>query len=248
MRISKILFIALALAYAVMWAGGIGSHILQGRPPAHMWWTAPAFLLLAGLLVLATSSRAEIKALVAAAVIGIASELIGVRYGFLYGEYVYTDALRPLVFGVPLVMTSAWMVLVAYVRQMVLSFRLPAWAEITAASLWMTGIDVVIDPLAGGPLGYWRWVEGGPYYGIPARNFLGWFMISLVIFSAARAVAGSERRPNIVARSVGLSIVLFFTSLALIHGLALAAAAGAALCLIHYAFFPLTLKSATSGR
>jgi putative membrane protein len=232
---AKILVAPLALAYSVMWAGGIGSHLLHGGPPAHMWWAATVFLALAGLILLATSNADEIRALVAAAAIGVASEVAGVRYGFLYGEYAYTDALRPLVFGVPLVMASAWMVLAAYVRQVVSFFRLPAWAEITAASLWMTAIDLVIDPLAAGRLGYWRWHEGGRYYGIPARNFLGWFIVSLLIFSLIGALEGGRRRANPWARLTGLSIVVFFTTIALIHGLMLAFSAGAALCLLDLA-------------
>lgn len=232
---SRILVAPLALAYAVMWAGGIGSHILHGGTPAHMWWAAPVFLALAALIVIATSNRKEIRALVAAAALGVTSELIGVRYGFLYGEYAYTDALRPLAFGVPVVMAGAWMVLAAYVRQMVLFFRMSVWAEITAASLWMTAIDLVIDPLAAGLLGYWRWLEGGLYYGIPARNFLGWFLVSLSIFSLIRAFEGGNRRPNRWARLTGLSIIMFFTAIALIHGLMLAGSAGVTLCLLDLA-------------
>jgi putative membrane protein len=232
-RISKILLALLVIAYIVMWAGGVGTHVLQGGTPEHMWWAAPVFLLLASLIVLVTSDATEIKALALAAIIGIGSEIVGVRAGFLYGEYIYTDALRPVALGVPLVMASAWMVLAAYIRQMMSFFRLPAWGEVAAASLWMTAIDLLIDPLAAGPLGYWRWLEGGRYYGIPARNFLGWFIVSVLIFSLTGALFKNRRAANLWASLVGLSIIVFFTAMALIHGLRPVGYIGIMLCLLH---------------
>jgi Carotenoid biosynthesis protein len=51
---------------------------------------------------------------------------------------------------------------------------------------WMTAIDLLIDRLAAVALGYWRGAAPGAYYGIPARNFLGWFIVSLLIFAMVR--------------------------------------------------------------
>jgi uncharacterized membrane protein len=103
-----------------MWIGGVSSHILYGGPPAEAGWAAPVFLVLAGLITLVTASPANLGGLLAAAGAGLIAECIGVRYGFLFGRYVYTDALRPLLLGAPLVMASAWMILFAYVKQTLL--------------------------------------------------------------------------------------------------------------------------------
>jgi uncharacterized membrane protein len=71
----------------------------------------------------------------------------------------------------------------------------------------------------------------GAYYGVPARNFLGWFVVSFMIFGIIR----QRPQPDLWARSVGLSILLFFTVIALAYQLALAASVGLALSLTHLA-------------
>lgn len=218
-------------AYAVMWLGGVGGQALTGRPPADAAWASGVFLLLAGLIVMLTSRPAELAGLAAASLVGFMAEVVGVRHGFLFSPYRYTEVLQPQLFAVPLVMTCAWMVLVAYVRQMLIGLGLTARVEVLAAASWMTAIDLVIDPLAANQLGYWRWSGTGSYYGIPWRNFAGWFMVSLLIFGLVR----QRWRPNPWARFTGLSIVLFFTAIALAAGLWLAALIGLGLCALHLA-------------
>jgi len=224
---------ALILAYAVMWVGGVGHYVLVGGPPMDAPWAASVFLLLAGVIVAVTSvkvgAKRDLLGLFAAAGLGFVAEIIGVRYGFLFSPYGYTSVLQPQLFAVPLVMLSAWMVLLAYVRQMLARLDLPHWIEAVLAAAWMTAIDLVIDPLAANQLGYWRWAKSGVYYGIPLHNFIGWFGVSFLIFGLVR----QRWRENVFARYVGLSIVAFFSAIALSYGLWLAGGIGAALCFIH---------------
>jgi uncharacterized membrane protein len=225
------LLLGLALAYAVMWAGGIGHYALVGKPPLDAPWAASLFLLLAGVLVLLTSARRDWLGLSAAAALGFLSELLGVKYGAIFSPYQYTDVLQPQLAGVPLVMLSAWLVLLAYTWQMLRPLRLSAWLEAGLASAWMTALDLVIDPLAANQLGYWRWAQPGAYYGIPLHNFVGWFLVSLVIFIVVR----QRWQPNVWAHWIGLGITIFFTAIALSFGLWLAGAVGLALCGVHAA-------------
>jgi putative membrane protein len=227
----KVILTALAGAYIALWIGGVGAHTLYGGPPADAQWTAPVFLLLAGLIVLATASLANLTGLLAAAGIGFIAEYIGVSRGFLFGQYAYTGTLKPLLLGVPLVMACAWMILFAYVKQMLLPFKLSRPVETLISGVWMVAMDLLIDPLAANRLGYWRWIDVGAYYGVPWRNFLGWFVVSLLIFG----IIGQRPQSDLWARSVGLSILLFFTIIALACQLALAASAGIALSLAHLA-------------
>ena len=235
LKLKSFALAALTAAYAVMWIGGVGHYALYGGPPLAAPWAASVFLLLAGLLVVITSRKKDLMGLFIAALLGFVAEIIGVRYGFIFGPYRYTEVLQPQLFSVPLVMFSAWLALVAYCRQMLMktlmNLKLPALVETTLAALWMTAIDLVIDPLAANQLGYWRWARSGAYYGIPLRNFIGWFVVSFIIFSGFRSVS----QENQVARYVGLSIVLFFTAIALSFGLVLAGSIGLGLCLAHLA-------------
>ena len=235
LKLRRVLLLAAAALYAVMWAGGIGAYVFRGGPGPHEAWTAPAFLALAAALVLGTSPARQAGWLVVVLLAGYASEYIAVQCDCIFGPYFYTDVLAPRLFGVPVVMSAAWMVLIAYVKGMLLAYRLRAWTEILIASAWMTAIDLVIDPLAAGPLHYWQWQTGGPYYGIPWSNFAGWFVVSAVIFAMLRLDA-TRWRDNRWAVHVGASIVAFFTVIALSHGLWLCGAAGLLLLVVHSRF------------
>lgn len=223
----------LIVAYVVMWLGGVGHYVFIGGPPMNAPWAASVFLLLAGAIVAVASvkesAKRDLLGLFAAAALGFIAEILGVRYGFLFSPYKYTAILQPQLFAVPLVMFSAWMVLVAYVRQMLIGLNLPGWLEALLAAAWMTAIDLVIDPLAANQLGYWRWAKPGLYYGIPLHNFIGWFVVSWAIFSVIRP----RWQRNVFASFVGLSIVLFFSLIALSYGLLLAGGIGLMLSAIH---------------
>ncbi|MCC6699525.1 MAG: carotenoid biosynthesis protein [Candidatus Hydrogenedentes bacterium] len=225
----KRLLAALGAAYIFFWLGGVGAYWFLGEPPAHVAWTAPLFLSLAGVLVLLTAAREDRPRILACGAVGLLAEMVGVHTGFPFGSYIYTKALYPHVVGVPLVMVCAWFILVAYVQEMLREAALPAWARVGVGAVWLTSIDLIIDPLAAGPLKYWVWEYPGIYYGIPATNFAGWLLVSLAVC----AIAGQTWRPNPHARPIGLSIILFFTSIALAKGMLLAAAIGALLCILH---------------
>ena len=230
----RYLLLAGGALYVVMWVGGVVAYIFRGGPGPHEAWTAPAFLALAAALVLGTSGRREVVLLAVAMALGFVSEYVAVQCGCIFGPYSYTDVLFPRVLEIPLVMSAAWMILVGYVKVMLVPRAWPAWVEVIAASLWMTAIDLVIDPVAAGPLRYWSWVNAGAYYGIPASNFLGWFLVSAVIFIVLRAAPGPWA-DNIWTRRIGLSVIVFFTVIAASLGLWLAALAGAVLIGLHVA-------------
>jgi putative membrane protein len=78
----------------------------------------------------------------------------------------------------------------------------------------MTYIDLTVDPVATLAFDYWRWTRPGFYYGIPASNYAGWFLVSALLLSAA-----GPRRPNAAAAVVGAAVMLFFGLVALAHGL-----------------------------
>lgn len=104
-------------------------------------------------------------------------EFVGSRTGVLFGRYDYTDRLRPQIARVPVVIPLAWIMMMA-----------PAWA---VARLLVPGAGPLgFALLAGGAFaawdlfldpqmvtwGFWRWHDGGPYFGIPLRNLVGWFL------------------------------------------------------------------------
>jgi len=230
----RVLLAALVIAYVILWFGGVGHYLFIGAVAAEQNWLASAFLTVAGLIVLlSTTSRGCLIRLIIVGGFGLLFELCGVRVGLPFGRYAYTGVLQPTVFGVPVVMAFAWMALVAYVQQMLRRFDLQRWSSALAGAAWMTAIDLVIDPLAANGLGYWRWMERGNYYGIPSSNFAGWFVCSFLLFVMFR----QHRRANLWASLTGASIILFFTLIALSFHLFIAAFIGFGLCAVHFLLF-----------
>jgi putative membrane protein len=201
---------ATLFVYLVLWFGGAATYAAGLAPPPQFWWTAPLFLVLAGFIALwGTTGRERADALIAAAV-GFAMELVGVKTGLPFGSYRYTEVLWPTAFGVPVVIAFAWMLLALYARDILSTFdRRPLLRWLSAAAL-MVAFDLVIDPLAAGPLGYWRWEGRGTYYGIPAQNFFGWFATGAIIF----AFFGHRWPRRGWAHFAGASVMLFFALIA----------------------------------
>src|SRR5207248_2740604 len=62
------------------------------------------------------------------------------------------------------------------------------WLAVLSAMV-MTAWDLVVDPLMSGPsVGAWVWEEGGPYFGVPLRNFVGWMLTTGTVYLAYRGV------------------------------------------------------------
>jgi uncharacterized membrane protein len=221
-----LLWTSLAL-FAVLWLGGVLSAWL-GVEREDAGTFASLFLLTAGLVVLlGETTRSGALRLACVALLGFAAEALGVRFGLPFGHYVYTGALQPQLLGVPIVMAPAWMVLVAFARDAASRLRLRGWRAILFAAFLTTATDLVIDPLAANRLGYWTWLDGGSYYGVPFLNFAGWFLTALV----ACRVAGRHPHENSRAAFIGVAIMLFFALLALAYSLPYVALTGFALCL-----------------
>jgi putative membrane protein len=146
-------------------------------------------------LMLATSvaeaagarGRRGAQLVAAAGALGFAAELVGVRTGRPFGHYRYGDGLGPKVGGVPLLAGAAWAMMArpAWVAAGLIDARPAARVPLAAGAL--TAWDVFLDPRMAAE-GYWTWPEGGRYEGIPASNFLGWFVTGAGVFAVWAAL------------------------------------------------------------
>lgn len=232
----------LTLFYLVLWIGGIVTYSLSTALSPGDGWTAAAFLWIAALISLMSSERIPVLWLACASVAAFLAEVVGVATGLVFGSYQYTGALGFALFSVPLAIAAAWIILLAYVWHTVSRLRLGVIQRAILGAVWMTAIDLVIDPLAAGPLSYWKWTDGGWYYGIPATNFAGWFGISFVLLlllhQRALQSAGAKR--------VGLSVILFFTIIAAINSLWIPALIGTALTILDLRLFAAEWRQAVT--
>lgn len=148
---------------------------------------------------------------------GLLSEVLGVKYGWIFGTYYYYS-LPPFFFGlVPLMTPISWAVII-YMSYTITNIILRGLISekpnmkkyklvyiilfITLLSsidgLVATNLDMIIDPVSVAPeiLG-WIWIGGGPYYGIPISNFVGWFLVTFsatFIFRFYESLKQKEKR------------------------------------------------------
>ncbi len=152
--------------------------------------------------------------------IGGASELIGTSTGFPFGEYLYTVWLGPKILGhVPYFIPLSWFAM--SVISLDMAYRITSvriW-RILAASFFMVLWDVSLDPAMSRAFPFWIYPGGGFYYGMPWTNWVGWFVVSLVIAAGYEYLFGGLRRPDSWAPAVYLLNCLFPLLMCLLYGL-----------------------------
>ena len=151
-------------------------------------------------LMLAASSAEAIEArgvrrgggaVAAAGALGFAAELAGVATGRPFGHYTYSGQLGPRVGGVPLLAAAAWAMMArpSWVVAGLISRRRAPRIALAAGAL--TAWDVFLDPRMARE-GYWSWPGGGRYEGVPASNFLGWFVTGAGVFAVWSLLDGDD--------------------------------------------------------
>jgi putative membrane protein len=138
-------------------------------------------------------------------VISWAFEQVGVATGAIYGPYHYTDVLGVKLGHVPLLIPLAWFMMIypSYVIANLIADDRPigsrgslkhiVWLSFLSAAV-MTAWDLVVDPLLSGPnIQAWIWEQGGPYFGVPIQNYLGWMLTTFTVYLVYRLF---ERRSS----------------------------------------------------
>ncbi len=124
-------------------------------------------------------------------VIGNVFENVGVRTGFPFGHYYFTDLMGPKLFVVPIQLGVAYLgmaylswtlarVILGNMREVVAGTRIVTLPLI--AAFIMVAWDFSQDPVWSTILHLWIWKEGGDYFGVPVTNFLGWYLTVYVFY------------------------------------------------------------------
>ena len=166
-------------------------------------------------------------------------EWAGADSDFLFGSYDYTDRFAPNVFGVPIAIGFAWLMVMA-TSHVIARWIVPAGGILYAAvgGIAAVIIDLIIDPVAYQIKGYWIWEDTGFYYDIPWTNFTGWFIVAFVLhlildaaFRYRKLHVQAEQAENRMVLLYVLMIAMFIL-LGAIGGLWLAALLTSALTAI----------------
>ena len=126
-------------------------------------------------------------------IISLISEIISVKKGIVFGKYNYNFDLcpGPAISNIPILIALSWtgLIYMALICSMlILDVKIISdisILHILLTSFFITILDLVLDPIAVDE-GRWFWDEPGKYYGVPLKNFIGWFFnttLVLLVFS-----------------------------------------------------------------
>jgi uncharacterized membrane protein len=124
-------------------------------------------------------------------VIGNIFENVGVRTGFPFGHYYFTDVMGPKILAVPIMLGLEY-VGMAYLSwtlaRLILGYLgtpLAGSRVVTlplVAALIMVAWDLCLDPVWSTVVRAWIFTSGGAYFGVPISNFAGWYLTVYIIY------------------------------------------------------------------
>lgn len=132
----------------------------------------------------------------ASALVTYGMEEMGVRTGWVFGAYHYSDLLGPKLGHVPVLIPLGWFMMIypswMVARALLQGLNTSSWLGIALqaviAAVTMTGWDVVMDPGMSTAGGNWVWENGGAFYGVPRHNYLGWLVTTFFVYLIAGSI------------------------------------------------------------
>ena len=116
-----------------------------------------------------------------------AAEVTGLYTHQPFGGYAYTGLWWPslsLPQGVsfPILLPFTWFILLLACYSLV-NRRFTGALAVLIAALLVTVVDVVLEPVLTGPVGFWHWLPPARFDSPPIQNYLAWFGVSLLAFA-----------------------------------------------------------------
>jgi putative membrane protein len=140
-------------------------------------------------------------------VVGFLAEFCGVRTGFPFGDYSYSDMLGPTFRGVPFAIGFAWVLVVLISLALSAALKLPL---IVGGAFLAMLLDVSMEPAAI-KLGLWQWSRGD----IPLQNYLSWFAISGILIAIGQLMRVIPARKSPILYHLYLAQMFYFVCVGL---------------------------------
>jgi putative membrane protein len=107
---------------------------------------------------------------------GYVIEIIGVRTGFPFGDYSYSEVLGWNFFGAPPLIGINWLIIIWGGHSMARTFQIPKSFRWFVTALLAVGLDLVIEPVAI-KYEFWYWQSELP----PVQNYIAWFAMAALL-------------------------------------------------------------------
>ena len=109
---------------------------------------------------------------------GMITEILGIQWGWIFGDYQYGDALGLKFFGVPLLIGVNWALLTIITGAIAQQFYQNFFMRTVIGVGLMIFLDLLIEPIAP-VLDFWVF-DGGE---APLQNYIGWTAVALFLQS-----------------------------------------------------------------
>ena len=108
--------------------------------------------------------------------IGMITEILGVQYGWIFGDYQYGNQLGTKLMGVPLLIGVNWALLTVITGAIAQQFYLNIFMRVLIGVGLMLFLDLLMEPLAP-VLDFWIF-DGEE---APLQNYLGWAAVAIFL-------------------------------------------------------------------
>ncbi len=197
--------------FGITYAGSL--HIVLGA----------AAVLLFGLISIGV--RKSMIFFLVATTIPLCMELLGTSTGIPFGPYSYTSFLGFKIAGlVPYSIPLSWFYM-GFTSYLLASAIAAGVGERyrTACSLalgvyFLTVWDLSLDPALASqrlPIHFWVWQQGGPYFGMPISNLVGWSLTGLIYMGLSRLLWRSNLETRQIAQWFPFGIYVANTGFAI---------------------------------
>lgn len=137
-------------------------------------------------------------------VLGFIAEILGVNFGLIFGNYSYGQNLGFKCFGVPLMMSVIWTLLIIITSDIARILSKNLLVTSLVASALMTGLDMIIE-ISAPRFDFWEFDDGV----VPIQNYLGWFGTAFIANMGYQYFkVGSSK---IISAHAFISIIIFFS-------------------------------------
>ncbi|BCU69661.1 carotenoid biosynthesis protein [Stygiolobus caldivivus] len=135
------------------------------------------FLSVISLILISMKRRDAITVFLVSMIVGFLSEELGIHTGIPFGRYEYN--FPPYILGVPIFVILGWGLFSFISYLAIMDF--PKRYKVAFFPLMMVIIDLSVDPIMV-TAHFWTWAPSPlEWFGIPVTNFLGWYLVSLII-------------------------------------------------------------------
>lgn len=165
----------------------------------------PLNLLICLLLVIWEMGLKRSRILIVPFFIGMLAEILGVNFGWIFGDYAYGANLGPKILGVPWMIGVNWALLV-YASHAVVSFLpLRFFTQTILSAVLMVVLDVFME-INAPALDFWQF-NGGV---VPLQNYAGWLVVSWIAHIFYKLGEREDRAEDTLGVHLFFAFLVFF--------------------------------------